>query len=240
MLRLTKTHDYLDGEEELLRVVFVHGIAADSSSFKHAIKELTDLPGLRLVTFDLLGSGKSDSSEKFEYNYKEQIEALHNSIKKLGKTNAPLILVGHSMGTFIVTRYASKYSREVAKLILISPPVYTVKDLENPAFDAAIKAFRDAVSIKNRAVLETKAFNNSIKNIVMAKDNYETLVKTKLPIFIIYGEMDKFIASFNYPGLKKAGHGNLTFIRTPSAHGVSPDKCAELKKILAGELNETI
>ena len=172
-LILKKTHDFCAVKEPRLTVVFIHGIASDSSSFTNAIKYLegtTSLKDIRFVAFDLLGSGQSRSDDKLNYDYKEQIIALHNSIEKL-KLTTPLVLVGHSMGTFIVTRYADTFKKSVKHLILISPPIYTVEDLENPTFEKALDVFRDAVSLKNRQVLETKAFNNSLKNIVTNKKN---------------------------------------------------------------------
>ena len=154
-LSLTKTHDFCAVKEPVLTVVMIHGIASDSSTFKRAIQYLegtTSLKKVRFVTFDLLGWGESLKDDtRLEYNYSEQIEALHNSIKKL-KVSTPLVLVGHSMGTFVVTRYANTYKKSVRELILISPPVYTEENLADPVFEKAIKLFEDAVGAKNPAV----------------------------------------------------------------------------------------
>ena len=190
----------MSGKPELT-AVFIHGIASDSSSFENALKYLEEVKRLdkvRFVAFDLLGAGKSYTSDELEYNMEEQIEALHNAIEQLELTT-PLVLVGHSMGTFIVTRYADTYKDSAKRLILVSPPIYTEKDLANPAFDKALDVFRDAVSIKNREILETKAFNNSIKNIVTSKKNYKTLASIKTPTVLIYGDKDAFIALYNLP-----------------------------------------
>ena len=238
-LILKKTHDFCAIKEPRLTVVFIHGIASDSSSFTNALKYLegtTSLKDIRFVAFDLLGSGQSRSDDSLNYDYKEQVMALHNSIEKL-KLDTPLVLVGHSMGTFIVTRYADAYKKSVKHLILISPPIYTIEDLENPAFEKALDMFRDAVSLKNRQVLETKAFNNSLKNIIMNKKNYKVLAGIKTRATLIYGDQDAFIASYNLPKILKDNPKYLTAIKTIGHHGVSREKYSKIVGILEGILN---
>lgn len=238
-LILKKTHDHVAAKQPKLTVIFIHGVAADSSSFSNAIKYLegtTSLRDIRFVAFDLLGSGKSRSDDKLNYDYKDQLTALHNSIEKL-KINTPIVLVGHSMGTFIVTRYADSYKKSIKHLILVSPPVYTIADLENPAFTAAIKVFKDAVSVKNHKILEEKSFNNSMEKIVLDKKNYKTLANLKTPATLIYGELDQFIASYNIPNIVKENPKYLRSIKTIGRHGVSRDKYTKMVGVLEEILN---
>lgn len=238
-LELKKTHDYCAAQSPKLTVVMIHGIAADSSSYSHALTYLegtTSLKEVRFVTFDLLGAGKSRKSDKLNYGFEEQLEALHNSILKLN-IDTPMVLVGHSMGTMIAARYASLHKRLVQKLILISAPVYTEKDLESTAFAAAIKVFKEAVSVKNRKVLETKCFNNEMNRIVLNKHNYRTFAELTVPTVLIYGNLDQFVAPFNYPKLLKDNKEYLTAIKTEGRHGVSRDKYTKMVGILEETLN---
>ena len=238
-LELEKTHDAVASGEAKLTVIMIHGIASDSVTYSEALKYLEKLPSLRdvrFVTFDLLGSGKSIKDDRLEYDYNEQLEALNNSINQLG-IKTPLVLVGHSLGTFIVTRYASKHKGKVDKLILISPPIYTVEDLDNPAFAAGMKMFRDAVGLKNKKILEDKAFNNSIDKIVLNRSNYKTLAELKVPTTLIYGIRDQIIAPYNIPRILKDNPDYLTAIHTPGRHGVSEDKYHKLEKVLEDMLN---
>lgn len=237
-LELKKTHDFSVSKNPKLTVVFIHGIASSSATFINAIKYLEgtmSLSEVRFVTFDLLGSGESYRSDELTYGYTDQLEALENSIEKLNVTT-PLILVGHSMGTLIVERYADRNRRKVSKLILVSPPVYTKKDLDNPAFDVAMKAFCDAVSVKNRSIVKEKSFKNSVDKIVKNRNNYDVLISLNMPIVMIYGELDKIIAPHNIPRVLKE-NPNISAIKTAGRHGVTHDKYDKIKEILEREVN---
>lgn len=238
-LVLSKAHDYSAVDNPKLAVVFIHGIASDSSTFHNSLKYLEgtrSLKEIRFITFDLLGSGKSLKSDNLNYDYNDQLEALHNSIEAL-KLNIPLVLVGHSLGTFIVTRYADTYKKSVRELILISPPVYTIEDLDNPAFEAGIKVFKDAVSLKDRKILKKKAFNASMDNIVLDRKNYKTLANIKTPTILIYGKLDQFISSYNIPKIVRSNPEYLSVIKTEGRHGVSRDKYSKLVGILEEIIN---
>lgn len=217
----------------------IHGIASDSTTYNsllEVIEQRRDLDDCRIVTFDLLGSGKSASGDNLEYTYEEQIEALHNALVSL-KIDSPLILVGHSLGTFIVTKYADIFPNEVKKLILISAPVYTPDDLTSPLFALGIEAFKNSVAERKPEVLEQKAFHNSMKNIVTNPDNYDTLLRVKTPTVIIYGDEDALIASDNYPELLEA-NSSISAVMVHGKHGISSDKFDVFFDILRKELEE--
>ena len=241
-LELKKTHDFVAVKEPRLAVVFIHGIASDSSTFTNALKYLEgtrSLRDIRFVTFDLLGSGKSYKSDSLNYDYKDQLEALHNSILKL-KLKTPLVLVGHSLGTLIVTRYANTYKKSVKQLILLSPPVYTEEDLESTAFRAGMELFRNAVALRSRKYLKEKSFDAMMNKIVANKKNYKNLVELKTPAVLIYGDADKFIAPRNIRKVVKENPKYLQAIKTIGRHSVSRDKYGKMVGILEKVLNETI
>ena len=243
-LSLKKTHDHAMVKGPRLVVVFIHGIATDSSNFESTLEHLENIKSLdavRFVTFDLLGAGKSLCDDELDYSYTEQLTALHNSIQSLHVNETPLILVGHSMGALIAARYASAHKNAVKQLILVSPPMYSEKDLASPAFAAGIKVFKEAVAIKDRKILEKRAFNNSIKKIILNRHNYSTLSSLQTPTVIIYGNMDQFIASHNIADLLKKNPTFLSAVKTEGRHGVTKDKYTKIAKILEEDLdNETL
>lgn len=241
-LELKKTHDVCVSGKPRLTVVCLHGIASDSSAFKNTLKYLegtTSMQDVRFVAFDLLGAGDSYKSGRLKYNYKEQLEALENSLAKL-KIKTPLVILGHSMGTLIATRYASTHKKAVKKLVLVSPPMYSEKDLDDPAFPIAMQSFKEAVSMKNRAILEDPMFNNSIKYIVTDRKNYKTLETLTTHAVLIYSELDQIIAPYNANKLLKANSKYLTAVKAPGRHGMSREKYGKILTVLEEILHETV
>lgn len=239
MLELAKTYDVCKVFEPKLTVVFLHGIAANSSDFEGVLEYLEkndSMRSVRLVTFDLLGAGKSYTSDELNYDFEEQLEALKNSIDKL-EVSSPLVIVAHSMGTLIATRFAEKHKRLVKGLILISPPIYKKEDIENPMFEVAMNGFREVVKRKKQALITEKSFNNEIINIVSNKRNYDFLTRITQPTIIIYGELDKIIAPFNIPELLET-NPNITAIKTAGSHAVMRDKYAKILVALQKFLGE--
>lgn len=228
-LELHKAYDRRVVDQPKLTVVMIHGIASDSTTYNALLEVLEkreDLNDCRIVTYDLLGSGKSPSDDSLEYTYEEQLEALHNGISHLD-LDSPLMLVGHSLGTFIVTRYANTYPGEVSELVLISPPIYLPEDYDNLLFAVGMKAFEKSVSARHKDILQNKAFKNSMKHIVMDRNNYNVLAGTKTPTTIIYGDDDKLIASYNIPKLLKE-NSHIKAVGVKGRHGVSSDKFEEI------------
>ena len=228
-MELHKAYDRKVVEKPRVTVVMIHGIASDSTTYNallEVLEQREDLNDCRIVTYDLLGSGRSPSDDSLEYTYDEQLEALHNGIMHLD-LDSPLVLVGHSLGTFIVTRYVNKYPNEASKLILISPPIYLPEDYDNPLFNVGMKAFKKSVSARQKDILKNKAFRNSMDNIVMDRNNYSVLAGTKTPTVIIYGDDDKLIASQNIPRLLE-DNPHVKAVSVKGKHGVSADKFEEI------------
>lgn len=233
-LELAKTHDFCKTKTPVLTVILLHGIASSSSTFRNTLKYLegtTALKNVRFITFDWLGSGKSYASDRLDYDYDDQLIALHHSIQKL-KLQTPLVLIGHSMGTLLATRYAAIHKKSVKKLILISPPVYTKENLKNPAFKKALDVFRESVSRRDRNLAKTKSFTSSMENIVKDPHNYKTLATLTTNSTLIYSRLDPIIAPFNIPKIAKLNPKHLTLIKTNSNHHVTNDKYSKIPEIL--------
>ena len=238
-LALAKAHDNMPDGSEILTVVMIHGIASDAGTYGAALEYLENMPelaGVRFVTFDLLGSGSSSKDDELDYDYADQLEALNNAISDLGSTS-PLVLVGHSLGTFIVTRYAKIHPKSASQLILVSPPVYIKEDFDNPIFAAGIEMFKKSVSAKNPQILEEKSFKNSMEKIVLDRENYDVLASIEIPTVLVYGDEDPLIGAQNIPGIVELNK-NLTAIKTSGRHSVTQDKYEKIGEVLKDRLDK--
>ena len=100
---------YLDRGKPI--VLFVHGLGCSMDYWK-CIWASDQLAGYSLLAVDLIGFGRSDKPQKFDYRLEQQADALLSLISDLG---APVSIVGHSMGGAIATLLLSR--EEVAAFV---------------------------------------------------------------------------------------------------------------------------
>jgi pimeloyl-ACP methyl ester carboxylesterase len=108
------------GDPVLPAIVLVHGIGASGKDWQYFIPFLSKQ--YHCVTIDLLGHGESPKPQWCEYYTEDHITSLRYTIRRLGLKN--YIYIGHSLGSLLGARYASRYSDGMNRLILLSPPVY--------------------------------------------------------------------------------------------------------------------
>jgi len=197
-------------------VVMIHGIASSSVTFERLVPLVT--PYHRVITIDLLGFGESPAPETAEYTIAEHTAALTRTLSAL-KLRKPFVLVGHSMGALIASRYASLHSRRLAKLVLVSPPVYLPPETIGAGFDRtaqglyfrAYEYLRENKDFTIRAagtlarlspiknLLEVsernwRAFVLSLQNSIETQTTLTDLAAVRVPIEVVYGSLDPFIA----------------------------------------------
>jgi pimeloyl-ACP methyl ester carboxylesterase len=112
-------------------IILESGALADSmtwSGIQPALAELT-----RVCAYDRAGLGFSDGGP-----LPRDVDAAVTDLRALTvalKLRGQVILVGHSLGSNIVRRYAERFPRQVAALVLLDPPEHQVG-----AFSAAWEA----------------------------------------------------------------------------------------------------
>ncbi|WP_213813640.1 alpha/beta fold hydrolase [Glaciihabitans sp. dw_435] len=181
-------------------IILIHGIASSSVTFRFLEPLLVDR--YRVITIDLLGFGESDAPAT--------IDSL--------RLKAPFILVGHSLGSLISARYAAIFPARVARVVLISPPVYLAPaELGNARTRSQVGAYLKAYefirankefTIANAArvgrllgiatVFEITernwtAFILSLKNCIEAQTSISDIASVKVSIDVVYGALDQFI-----------------------------------------------
>jgi pimeloyl-ACP methyl ester carboxylesterase len=196
-------------------VVLVHGIASSSAVFENLVPLLS--PRHRVVSIDILGFGGSPAPADAEYTIEEHVAWLRDTIASLG-LGAPFVLVGHSMGALLVSRYAAIHPSGVSRLVLVSPPIYlapseigdprlrTAQGLYLKAYDylrankrftmrnaaviARLMPIRNAFELTERSWVP---FARSMRNCVESQTTISDIAAVRVPVHIVYGDLDPFL-----------------------------------------------
>jgi pimeloyl-ACP methyl ester carboxylesterase len=196
-------------------VVLVHGIASSSVTFENLVPLLTDRH--RVVAVDLLGFGESVAPPTATFTIEEHVDALSATLDAL-RLPTPFVLVGHSMGSLIASRYAATHPKDVHKLVLVAPPVYVSPSalgdpMERAAMGLYLRAYEylrtnKTFTMRNAAmlarlspiknVLEVSernwtAFVLSLEKAIESQTTVSDIASVKAPIEVIYGTLDPFL-----------------------------------------------
>ncbi|MBH0054806.1 MULTISPECIES: alpha/beta fold hydrolase [unclassified Salinibacterium] len=197
-------------------IIFLHGIASSAVTFAHVIPQLSD--HYRCISFDLLGFGESPSPADSNFTIEDHVDSIRATIHSL-KLDAPFILVGHSLGSLLAARYTAAHPSKVSRLVLVSPPIYvspnqigdplvrarvgaymrayeflrTNKEFTIASVDTVRRLFRteDTLDISER---NWRAFVLSLKNCIETQTTVSDIAAVRVPIDIVYGTLDQFIA----------------------------------------------
>ena len=196
-------------------VVLVHGIASSSVTFEKLVPLLVS--GHRAISIDLLGFGESPAPDDATYTLEEHVDALARTIDSLGLEER-FVLVGHSMGSLVSSRYAATHPKMLSKLVLVSPPVYVnpsaIGDprdraamglylrayeflrtnkkftMRNAAILARLSPIRNVLEVSER---NWNAFVLSLENLIESQTTISDLAAVTVPVEVIYGTLDPFL-----------------------------------------------
>lgn len=105
-------------------VILVHGWTCDESAWTEQVPVLAKK--YRVVTLDLPGHGKSDLPKDGKFSmdlFARAIEAVRGEVKA-----DHVVLVGHSMGTPVVLRYARLYPQHTVALVFVDGLILARQD----------------------------------------------------------------------------------------------------------------
>ncbi|MHA4869299.1 alpha/beta fold hydrolase [Duganella sp. PWIR1] len=98
--------------------VLLHGKNFCGATWEQTITALSQA-GYRVVAPDQIGFCASTKPEHYQYTFQQLAANTDGLLKHLGVKQA--VLVGHSTGGMLATRYALSYPDAVARLVLVNP-----------------------------------------------------------------------------------------------------------------------
>lgn len=147
---------YEDNGTGSIPVVLLHSFGGSSIHWKAQVEHLQK--DRRVVTIDLRGHGKSDTSATQDYSVESQAKDVAALTDSLGLTR--FVLVGHSMGGSVAIAYADRHPEKVAGLLLAGTPGKTTAEQSRPVI-ASLRAYPGP-----RLIISTSQENqpNALKN----------------------------------------------------------------------------
>ncbi|WP_373992069.1 alpha/beta fold hydrolase [Duganella sp. BuS-21] len=99
-------------------VLLLHGKNFCGATWEQTITALS-LAGYRVVAPDQIGFCASTKPEHYQYTFQQLAANTDGLLKHIGVKQA--IVIGHSTGGMLATRYALSYPDAVARLVLVNP-----------------------------------------------------------------------------------------------------------------------
>jgi pimeloyl-ACP methyl ester carboxylesterase len=115
---LNMAYMYLPGDGQKPTVVLLHGKNFSGAYWAQTANFLQSR-GYGVLIPDQIGFGKSSKPAHYQFSFAQLADNTRALIERL-KIEKPVI-VGHSMGGMLATRYALLYGNDVERLILINP-----------------------------------------------------------------------------------------------------------------------
>ncbi|WP_031521923.1 alpha/beta fold hydrolase [Siccibacter colletis] len=99
-------------------VVLMHGKNFCAATWEGTIRALTE-KGYRVVAPDQIGFCTSTKPQQYQYTFQQLADNTHQLLEKLGVERA--IVMGHSTGGMLATRYALMFPQQTEKLVMVNP-----------------------------------------------------------------------------------------------------------------------
>jgi alpha-beta hydrolase superfamily lysophospholipase len=102
-------------------VVLAHGYGEHIGRYDHVARALA-ARGALVVGPDHVGHGESDGDRALVEDFEAVVDDLRAVVQD-ARGDLPVVLVGHSMGGLIATRYAQRHREDLAGLVLSGPAI---------------------------------------------------------------------------------------------------------------------
>jgi alpha-beta hydrolase superfamily lysophospholipase len=102
-------------------VVLVHGYGEHIGRYEHVAQAL-QARGSTVIGPDHIGHGRSEGERVLVEDFEAIVDDL-GAVVGEARADYPVVMVGHSMGGLVATRYAQRHPDELAGLVLSGPAV---------------------------------------------------------------------------------------------------------------------
>src|SRR3954468_5973759 len=102
-------------------VVLVHGYGEHIGRYEHVAEALV-ARGSAVVGPDHAGHGRSEGERGLVQDFEPIVDAVR-AVVEAARGDLPVVMVGHSMGGLIATRYAQRHRDDLSGLVLTGPAV---------------------------------------------------------------------------------------------------------------------
>ncbi len=99
-------------------IVLLHGKNFNGAYWETTVQSLTKI-GYRVVVPDQVGFGKSSKPTTFQYSFQQLAVNTKSLLDSLRISNA--VILGHSMGGMLASRFALMYPGTTSRLVLVNP-----------------------------------------------------------------------------------------------------------------------
>lgn len=99
-------------------VVLMHGKNFCGATWEETIRALSQ-QGYRVIAPDQIGFCSATKPGRYQYSFQQLADNTHQLLARLGVEKA--VMVGHSTGGMLATRYALIYPQQTQKLVLVNP-----------------------------------------------------------------------------------------------------------------------
>ncbi|EEB08449.1 carboxylic ester hydrolase activity [Schizosaccharomyces japonicus yFS275] len=159
-------HYHRSDSDKKLVFVFVHGLGGQKHQFSGLIKLLED-DGYSTLAFDQLGCGHSSKNRHPPSMYSSEglAKASATVIDKVLPADAPVILVGHSMGCVVVSRLYPLCKERCKGVVLLGPKSH-VTAMNKKRIQQVLKLPHFALNLMRLGYRLRGSRSSSVENLV--------------------------------------------------------------------------
>src|SRR3954470_24563705 len=114
-------------ENPTFTAVIVHGLGEHARRYDHVAQALVGI-GADVYAHDHLGHGESEGERSSIHNMEDLVDDTARVVEQ-ARNGLPVVMIGHSLGGIVATRYAQRPDHGLAALVLSGPGIDGNPDL---------------------------------------------------------------------------------------------------------------